>query len=73
LTNRTQNANVYISFIAKQKERIKIMALGLGSLVKKSKQGKAPVAKKSSSASDEAAEILKKMDEKAASGACPFC
>lgn len=55
------------------------MALGLGSLIKKgakktSVEPKATKAtKKSSAASDEAADLLKKMDEKAASGDCPFC
>jgi hypothetical protein len=52
------------------------MALGLGSLGKKSKKAEsdkpAKDAKKSST-QNEAADILKKMDEKAAAGACPFC
>lgn len=49
------------------------MALGLGSLGKKTKAGKAAKDEPKSKAQNEAADILKKMDEKAAAGACPFC
>lgn len=53
------------------------MALGLGSLGKKpskaEKTDKPNKDGKKSSAQNEAADILKKMDEKAAAGDCPFC
>lgn len=49
------------------------MALGLGSLVKKTKSGKAAKDEPKAKAQNDAADILKKMDEKAAAGDCPFC
>lgn len=53
------------------------MVLGLGSLKKSTKniavKEQPKDNKKKYSASNEAADILKKMDEKAASGDCPFC
>ena len=51
------------------------MALGSGSLGKKKevKKSDKPAQDKKSSAQNEAADILKKMDEKAEAGACPFC
>lgn len=48
------------------------MALGLGSLGKKAKKADKPAEKKPKT-DDDAADILKKMDEKSAAGDCPFC
>lgn len=45
------------------------MALGLGKLSKPKK----PVGKKDKSPDDDAAELLKKMEEKSQSEDCPFC
>lgn len=48
------------------------MALGLGSLGKKAKKADKPADKKTSG-DNGAAEVLKKMEEKAAADDCPFC
>ncbi|HEX9594968.1 MAG TPA: hypothetical protein VF996_02475 [Candidatus Saccharimonadales bacterium] len=48
------------------------MAIGLGSLKKKA-DTKGKQSGKKDSNKDEAAEMLKKMDTKAADGDCPFC
>ena len=48
------------------------MALGLGSLGKKVKKTDKPNNKKTQ-ADNGAAEVLKKMEEKAAADDCPFC
>jgi hypothetical protein len=59
-----------------KKERTFSMALGLGSLAKKTKKPTAKSGKSgksNKSAKNEATDMLKKMDAKAAAGDCPFC
>jgi len=49
------------------------MALGLGSIKKKAESKDKKSVDKKSSGNKDADDILKKMDEKSAAGACPFC